>query len=120
MCKKQIVAVLALSLWLIASTSAGTVSWDFEDGDDHGFDLWSLEEVGFAWDDPNIAGDESLTGAGGLSALPEIGMAWSIGEPNQYDGLIPPVVEGCHVVDGVLQYGPCNDPFGAAVGDPPL
>jgi len=119
MCKKQTVAVLALSFWLIASASAGTVSWNFEDGDDHGFDLWSLQEVGFAWDDPNIAGDESLTGAGGLSALPDVGMAWSIGEPNQYDGLIPPVVEGCHVVDGVLQYGPCNDPFGAAVGDPP-
>ena len=110
MCKKLI--VLALSLCLISSVGAETVSWDFEDGDDHGFTLWSALAPVPAFDDPEIAGDEALTGAGGPGGLPDAGVAWTIGPPNQFDGLKPVVNEGCHVVGGVLEYGPCNDPFG--------
>ena len=95
------------------------VIWDFENGNDHGFTLGSLIPATPAADDPNIAGDESITGVGGDNGLPDAGVAWTIGSPDQFDGLIPAVEEGCHVVDGVLQYGPCNDPFSAAVGDPP-
>jgi len=119
MCKKHIIAVLALSLFLISSAGAATISWDFENGNGHRFNLWSVQSAGFAFDDTNIAGDESLTGVGAGNGLPSAGLAWTIGPPNQFDGLIPAVEEGCHIVDGVLQYGPCNDPFGAAVGDPP-
>jgi hypothetical protein len=116
--KKIIITVLALSLCLVTSVGAGTISWDFENGNDHRFDLWSVQAAAPWIDDPNIAGDESITGAGGHTGLPGAGIAWAIGEPNQFDGLIPAVEEGCHVVDGVLQYGPCNDPFGAADGAP--
>ncbi|HUU16628.1 MAG TPA: hypothetical protein VMW72_05720 [Sedimentisphaerales bacterium] len=121
MCKKHIIIVLALSLFLISSAGAATISWDFENGNDHRFNLWSAMPGWAMFDDPNTAGDESLTGvgAGGIDGLPGFGLAWTIGPPNQFDGLIPVVEEGCHIVDGVLQYGPCNDPFGAAVGDPP-
>ena len=62
MCKKLI--VLTLSLCMISSVGAGTVNWNFEDGDDHNFDLWSVLAAVPAFDDPEIAGDEALTGAG--------------------------------------------------------
>lgn len=117
MCKKFII-VLVLSLLLISSAGAGTVSWDFENGNDHRFELWSVAGAVAWFDDPNIAGDESITGVGGHTGLPGAGVAWTVGPPNQFDGLIPAVEEGCHVVDGVLEYGPCNDPFGAADGAP--
>jgi len=119
MCKKHIIIVLALSFLLVSSAGAGTVSFDFENGNDHRFNLWSVVSAWVGLDDPNIAGDESLTGAGGAKGLPDAGMAWTVGSPNQFEGLKPAVEEGCHVVDGVLQYGPCNDPFSVAVGDPP-
>ena len=117
MCKKFIIA-LALSLFLISSAGADTISWDFENGNDHRFSLWSVQAASPWTDDPNIAGDESITGAGGHTGLPDAGVAWTVGPPNQFDGLIPVVEEGCHIVDSVLQYGPCNDPFGAADGSP--
>jgi len=118
MCKKFII-VLALSLLLISSAIAGTVSWDFENGNDHRFDLWSVVSAVPWFDDPNIAGDESITGVGGHTGLPGAGVAWTIGPPNQFDGLIPAVEEGCHVVGGVLEYGPCNDPFDVFAVEPP-
>ncbi|NIN34845.1 MAG: hypothetical protein GTO60_07005, partial [Gammaproteobacteria bacterium] len=118
MCKKFII-VLALSLFLISSTSAATISWDFENGNDHRFSLWSVVSAVGWIDDPNIAGDESLTGAGGHTSLPGSGVAWTIGPPNQFDGQIPTVEEGCHVVNGLLEYGPCNDPFNVFNVEPP-
>jgi len=117
MCKKLI--VLFLSLCVISSAGAGTVSFDFENGNDHRFDFWSAY---LAWptdDDPTIAGDESITGVGGAVGLPDFGVAWTVGPPNQFDGQAPAIEEGCHVVNGVLEYGPCNDPFGVFDTDPP-
>lgn len=118
MCKKFII-VLALSLLLISSTHAATISWDFENGNNHHFSLWSVVAPGLSFDDPNIAGDESLTGVGLGFGLPDAGVAWTIGPPNQFDGLAPAIEEGCHVVNGVLEYGPCNDPFGVFDVEPP-
>lgn len=96
-----------------------TISWDFEGGNDHGFDLRCINPATPAEDDPYIAGDESITGVGGDNGLPGAGVAWTIGPPNMFDGFEPAVNEGCHVVDYVLEYSDCNDPFGAAEGDPP-
>jgi hypothetical protein len=96
------------------------INWDFEDGEDHGFTLRCIVPADPAADDPDIAGDEELTGVGGTFGLPDAGLAWTIGVPNEFDGLIPAFEEGCHVVNGVLEYGDCNDPFGAAVGVPPF
>ncbi|MBN1482897.1 T9SS type A sorting domain-containing protein [candidate division KSB1 bacterium] len=105
---------------------ADTISWDFEDGNDHGFTLRCLLPADPAPDDPDIAGDESITGvvvpsipSEAEAGLPIEGVAWTIGPPDQFDWQFPAVIEGCHVVDDVLQYGPCNDPFSVAVGDPP-
>ena len=109
MCKKLI--VLVLSLCVLSSAGADTVIWDFENGNDHLFDLWSVNAGWPSLDDPTIAGDEALTGAGGAVSLPDNGVAWTVGPPNQFDGQKPVVEEGCHVVNGVLEYGPCNDPF---------
>jgi hypothetical protein len=107
------VAMVTVSLTALAPLRAADVVWDFEEGNDHGFLLWSVNPAPPAPDDPDTAGDESLTGG----ALPGAGIAWTIGPPNQFDGLKPPVGEGCHFVDGVLVYGPCNDPFGVAGGN---
>ncbi|MCF7973307.1 MAG: hypothetical protein K9N55_05800 [Phycisphaerae bacterium] len=81
MCRKRITAVLALSLFLISSASAAVISWDFENGNDHGFILWSINPPIPGEDDPNTAGDEALTGG-----LPDAGVAWNIGTPDQFDG----------------------------------
>jgi hypothetical protein len=104
MCKKFI--VFGLSLLLISSAGARTVTWDFENGRGHGFTLWSLYEAWPTADDPNTAGDEALTGLGGAHSLPEYGVAWTIGPPTQFDGLKPPVdVENARVdSDGLLDY----------------
>jgi hypothetical protein len=118
MCKKLII-VITLSLCLVTSVSAGTIRWDFENGNDHYFALWSVIPAVRWFDDPNIAGDEAITGVGGHTHLPDAGLAWTVGPPNQFDGLIPAVEEGCHVVNGVLEYGPCNDPFDVFEVDPP-
>jgi len=104
---------------------AQDISWDFEDGNDHGFTLRCQIPATPADDDPDIAGDESITGVGGDDGLPGAGVAWTIGQPDTFDGLIPAVFDvensdSCHIVGGVLEYGPCNDPFGATAGaDPP-
>jgi hypothetical protein len=106
MCKK-LVFVLTLSLLLISSAGAETVSWDFENGNGHNFDLWSVQAAGLSIDDPTIAGDESLTGAGGAAGvgLPDAGMAWTVGQPNQFDGLKPAVERGARVDgNGLLNY----------------
>jgi len=117
MCKKLI--VLVLSLCVISSAGAGTVSFDFENGNDHDFTFLSAFTAWPAADDPNLAGDEEITGAGGAVGLPDFGVAWTVGAPNQFEGQAPAVEEGCHVVNGVLEYGPCNDPFGVFDTDPP-
>jgi len=104
-------------------TVMAQVIWDFEDGEDHEFILRCINPATPAAADDDIAGDEAITGAGGTNGLPAAGIAWSIGPPDQFDGLLPAVVEGCHDdvdPDGKLAYSNCNDPFGAAVGDPPF
>jgi hypothetical protein len=99
--------------YMAGKPSVGTIHWDFEDGNDHDFTLWSVVPPIPTADDPNTAGDEALTGG-----LPDAGVAWTIGQPDQFDGLIPVFVEGCHVVNGVLKYGPCNNPF-SVTGESP-
>jgi len=104
MCKKLI--VLALSLCVISSAGASTIVWDFENGNDHRFTLWSAY---YAWptdDDPNTAGDEALTGAGGAVSLPDFGVAWTVGPPTQFDGQKPAAdVANARVdADGLLDY----------------
>ncbi|MBN1559588.1 T9SS type A sorting domain-containing protein [candidate division KSB1 bacterium] len=114
--------VTMLLLMSLNLAVADTISWDFEDGNDHGFTLHCVLPAEPAPDDPDIAGDESITGVvdpSGEVGLPTEGVAWTIGPPDQFDEQFPAVIEGCHVVDDLLQYGPCNDPFGAAEGDPP-
>jgi hypothetical protein len=112
-----------LFVFLILCFSSGNVraqlNWDFEDDEDHGFTLRCINPATPASDDPSIAGDEAITGVGGTDGLPGAGIAWTIGPPNQFDELAPAFNEGCHVVEGKLVYNDCNDPFGAAVGDPP-
>src|SRR3990172_5454232 len=66
-------------------------TWDFEGGATHGFTLLTVNPATPAANDPTIAGDESLTGAGGPNGLPAAGLAWAIGAPNQFNGLKPPV-----------------------------
>jgi len=105
--------LVTLGLCIATPAWGADVIWDFEEGNDHGFTLWSVSPAAPAADDPDTAGDEGLTGL----ALPGSGIAWTIGPPNQFEGEAPTVVEGCHVVNGVLEYGPCNDPFGAGGGD---
>jgi hypothetical protein len=105
MCKKFII-VLALSLLLISSAGAETVTWDFENGNDHNFILQSTYYAWPAWDDPNTAGDESITGVGGAQGLPDAGIAWTVGPPTQFDGQKPAAdVEHARVdANGLLDY----------------
>jgi hypothetical protein len=104
MCKKFI-TVLTLSLLLISSAGAGTVIWDFENGNDHNFILQSTYNAAVGIDDPDTAGDESITGVGGISGLPDAGVAWTVGPPTQFDGLKPAVSNGARVgADGLLDY----------------
>ena len=68
---KKVFIILTLSLFLISSAGAATISWDFENGNDHLFDLWSVFPAA-AWTyDPSIAGDEAITGVGGHTGLPK-------------------------------------------------
>lgn len=91
--------LLVLVLCLMGGVSAGAdVVWDFENGNDHGFTLWSVVPPVPIPDDPARAGDEALTGG-----LPNAGVAWCIGRPDQYDGFKPPVQEGDKIkADGTL------------------
>jgi hypothetical protein len=103
MCKKLI--IFGLSFLLISSAGAKTVIWDFENGHTHGFTLWSVHGAWSASDDPNTAGEESMTGIGGIQGLPEYGVAWTVGTPDQFDGLKPAVAEGARVdANGLLDY----------------
>jgi len=89
---------------------AADVVWDFEGGNDHGFVLWSARPAASVPDDPDTAGDEALTG----KALPEAGVAWTIGRPDQWDGQKPPVAEGDKTkADGTMEYNQAgtNHPF---------
>ena len=115
---KSIVTVVLITFCFSTVMVKAQVTWDFEDGNDHGFRLWCVNPATPAADDPNTAGDEAITGVGGADGLPPAGNAWSVGPPDQYNGLAPAVQEGCHIVGGVLAYGPCNDPFNYALLDP--
>jgi hypothetical protein len=88
MCKKLII-VLAMSFCLISTVGAETVVWDFENGNTHNFDLWSVNPPMPAADDPETAGDELMTGVGGPGGLPDAGVAWVIGSPSMLNGLLP-------------------------------
>jgi hypothetical protein len=103
MCRKRMV-VLLQCLCLVTSVGAGTVTWDFEDGNTHHFQLWSAV-LSYGAEDPCTAGDELLTGVGGPVGLPSAGLAWSVGTPDQYDGLKPAVAKDARVdADGLLKY----------------
>jgi hypothetical protein len=117
---KKIFIILILSLFLVTSVSAGTIRWDFENGEDHLFNLWSVYPAVEWFDDPTIAGDEAITGVGGHTGLPENGLAWSIGRPDQYDGQKPAVDEGDKAkADGTMEYNQPskNHPFTFPVND---
>jgi len=118
---KMLLALMIVMMYWNLAFAQNTIFWDFEDGEDHGFTLRCQIPATPAPDDPDVAGDESITGIYGEDGLPGAGVAWTIGPPDMFDGLEPAVFEesDCHIVDNFLQYGPCNDPFGAAVGDPP-
>lgn len=116
MCKKLII-VLVLSLLLISSAGAKTIIWDFEKGYGHGFLFQSTYGPGNALDDPDTAGDESLTGIGQSPSLPEAGVAWTVGQPNQFDGLKPAVAAGARVDgSGLLDYSLGEEVIPAASG----
>lgn len=101
MFRKILYIVVVISLLRVAPASADVV-WDFENGNDHEFILWSVKEATPASDDPDVAGDEAITGGwepGNPNNLPEAGVAWTIGPPTMFDGLLPGV--GDHArVDG--------------------
>jgi len=99
---------LVSALCLISTARAEDVVWDFENGNDHGFTLWSVVPAVPAPDDPDVAGDETLTGGwepGNPNNLPEAGVAWTIGPPTMFDGLKPGVGDHARVDgDGRLLY----------------
>ncbi len=116
MCRKlnHTALTLVVSLVAMATAHGNEVIWDFENGNDHWFSLWSVFPAVSWTDDPTIAGDESITGVGGHTGLPEAGVAWSIGRPDQYDGQKPAVNEGDKVkADGTMEYNQPgkNHPF---------
>ena len=105
---------LAASLVVVAPAYADDITWDFENGNDHGFTLWSVSPATPAADDPTIAGDEALTGVGGPKGLSDAGSAWSIGRPDQFDGQKPAFSEGDKArADGTMEYNQSglNHPF---------
>ena len=105
---------LAVSLVCVAPAYGDDVTWDFENGNNHGFTLWSVNPATPAFDDPTTAGDEALTGVGGPKGLPDAGVVWSIGRPDQYDGQKPTVSEGDKAkADGTMEYNQSgkNHPF---------
>jgi len=116
MCRELNYLMLALAVSLVCAAPAygDDVTWDFENGNNHGFTLWSVNPATPAFDDPTTAGDEALTGAGGPKGLPDAGVAWSIGRPDQYDGQKPTVSEGDKAkADGTMEYNQPgkNHPF---------
>ncbi len=116
MCRELNYLMLALvvSLVCVAPVHGNDVIWDFENGNDHGFTLWSVNPATPAANDPTIAGEEALTGVGGAKGLPDAGVAWSIGRPDQFDGQKPAVDEGDKdKADGTMEYNQAgtNHPF---------
>ena len=116
MCRELVYLILALAVSLVGVAPAygDDIIWDFEDGNDHGFTLWSVNPATPAADDPTTAGDEALTGVGGSKGLPDAGVAWSIGRPDQFDGQKPAVSEGDKAkADGTMEYNQSgkNHPF---------
>lgn len=66
--------------------------------------------------DPTTAGDEALTGVGGVNGLPGAGLAWTVGSPNQFDGLKPAFVQGNHTdANGMLNYTLNGQPISPGV-----
>jgi len=111
---------LAVSLVCVAPVYGDDVTWDFENGNDHGFTLSSVNPATPAANDPTIAGEEALTGVGGAKGLPDAGVAWSIGRPDQFDGQKPAVDEGDKAkADGTMEYNQSgkNHPFTFPVND---
>ncbi len=91
---KSMVEILIVTLCFSSLiVKAQNVNWDFENGNDDGFTLWSVIPATPASDDPNTAGDESITGVGGDLGLPFAGIAWTIGPPIQFDGQKPAVMD---------------------------
>jgi len=116
MCRELIYLILALavSLAVVAPAYGDDIIWDFENGNDHGFTLWSVNPATPAANDPTTAGDEALTGVGGSKGLPDAGVAWSVGRPDQFDGQKPTVSEGDKTkADGTMEYNQAgkNHPF---------
>jgi len=105
MCRRLMSVALISALCLISTAGAQDVVWDFENGNAHGFTLWSVKPATAAPNDPNTAGDEALTGVGGDNGLPAAGLAWTIGLPTQFDGLKPAVAAKARVdLNGLLNY----------------
>ena len=115
MCTRTHCSLWVLVFCVMGGVSAGAdVIWDFEKGNDHGFVLTCVNPATPASDDPTVAGDEAITGVGGPKGLPGAGVAWSIGRPDQYDGMKPAVQEGDKAgPDGTMQYNRAgtNHPF---------
>lgn len=108
------ILIIGISLTASLTARADDVIWDFEGGNDHGFTLTSVNPATPAPDDPTTAGDEALTGVGGSAGLPEAGVAWSIGRPDQFDGMKPAFQEGDKArADGTMEYNQAgtNHPF---------
>ena len=121
---KSIISIVLLT-FCFSSVIKSQVSWDFENGNDDGFTLWSVIPATSAPEDTTTAGDESITGVGGDLGLPYAGVAWTIGPPNQFDGQKVAVIDpnngsDCHLnAESRLVYSNCNDPFGVFAGDSP-
>jgi hypothetical protein len=97
--------LLCLVLLGVNAAAYGSIVWDFENYNDHGFKLWSVVPATPAPDDPTTAGDEAVTGVGGPNGLPNAGVAWSVGPWDMYDGQKPAIVEGQRVgTDGLLNH----------------
>jgi len=110
-----VLGAMAVTLAWAAAACGGDVIWDFENGNDHGFELTCVNPATPAPDDPAVAGDEAITGVGGPKGLPGAGVAWCVGRPDQFDGTKPAVQEGDKAgADGTMQYNRAgtNHPFG--------
>ncbi len=105
MCTKMVrvaVTMLACLLMFTPCAQADDVVWDFENGNDHGFVLQSLVPATPAPQDPDRAGDESITGIGGPNGLPGAGIAWTICDLYEFEGLLPALTEGNNIINGRL------------------
>ncbi|MBN1482896.1 T9SS type A sorting domain-containing protein [candidate division KSB1 bacterium] len=130
--RNTLLGVMTMLLLMSVSLAFGdTISWNFEDGNDHGFKLWCIRPADGVDNDDDIAGDESVTGCydpiqdpiddnAVEGQLPVDGLAWCIGVPNEWDGYFSVAKEGCHEDPddpAVLKYLDCNDPFAATEDD---